>query len=111
MSVNEEDLVKLIEKAVASALKQEKSQSLATPVASRGHGTPEEMASCPNCKSRALTVLEPEIRAKLEPEIKAKSLKDIVDIAKGGSHCKKCGLKVDPKTQDFCPLCKGQDAE
>jgi hypothetical protein len=121
MSFTENDLKRLIREALSekeAEKKPEKESNLKIPTNAtfeptpkKGHLTLEEMANCPDCKPKILAILEPEIRAKIEPEIKAKSLKHIVDIAKGNSHCKTCGLRVDPKAQDLCPLCGGYQAE
>ena len=56
----------------------------------------EHIDVCPTCRNQ--------FKEKLEPEIKTKTLKDIVEKAKGDYNCVGCGLKVERETET-CPLC------
>ena len=56
----------------------------------------EHIDTCPTCRNQFIE--------KLSPEIKAKTLKEIVDKAKGDYNCVGCGLKVERETET-CPLC------
>ena len=51
---------------------------------------------CPTCRNQFIE--------KLSPEIKAKTLKEIVEKAKGDYNCVGCGFKVERETET-CPLC------